>query len=242
MKGSRITKICLNCDSEFSIPQCRDWREHCCSSQCKKEYKQKLLDEDKDHRKRFCQGCGEVFYPRWTQINDGQGKYCSLDCSLPSLWAAANQPEVHKKRGESRKRSIALGLVDTPAGPKNPNWMGGREAYKRRQIESGKAAERQRKYRKANPEKVREWRHHRQSKKYSRLPRGSVKKIYDYQKGKCAVCKRKVGSDYHIDHILPLAKGGTHEKHNIQILCPSCNVRKSDKDPVEYMQAKGMLI
>lgn len=63
------------------------------------------------------------------------------------------------------------------------------------------------------------------------------------QKNKCACCRgslKKYG--YHIDHIIPLAKGGKHENANIQLLCPSCNVRKSAKDPIEFMQSKGYLI
>lgn len=45
--------------------------------------------------------------------------------------------------------------------------------------------------------------------------------------GKCAKC----GSDRNIemDHVIPLARGGTHAPDNIQPLCSLCNRRKSVK-------------
>jgi 5-methylcytosine-specific restriction endonuclease McrA len=45
------------------------------------------------------------------------------------------------------------------------------------------------------------------------------------------VC-RYCGSDeepLHIDHIIPRKAGGTHDLDNLQVLCKSCNLRKSSK-------------
>jgi 5-methylcytosine-specific restriction endonuclease McrA len=62
------------------------------------------------------------------------------------------------------------------------------------------------------------------------------------QNGKCTVCRKTFGQSYHIDHIVPLSKGGDNTNLNIQILCPPCNLSKKDKDPVSYMQSMGFLI
>lgn len=61
------------------------------------------------------------------------------------------------------------------------------------------------------------------------------------QKGKCAVCKDTLDA-YHVDHVVPLVAGGSNGKLNIQILCPSCNLSKGRKDPIAFMQARGLLL
>lgn len=60
---------------------------------------------------------------------------------------------------------------------------------------------------------------------------------YDDQKGKCVYCGIDLFiSKYHIDHIYPLARGGTNGPENIQLLCPTCNVSKGTKTHDEFMQ------
>ena len=49
------------------------------------------------------------------------------------------------------------------------------------------------------------------------------------RKGICAACTQKIdaGKVWDIDHILPLALGGTNEPDNLQILCRSCHKTKT---------------
>lgn len=68
-----------------------------------------------------------------------------------------------------------------------------------------------------------------------------VGRIRKAQRGRCAVCREKL-TRYHVDHITPLAAGGTNEARNIQLLCPSCNVRKFKTDPIVFMQRRGFLL
>lgn len=75
-----------------------------------------------------------------------------------------------------------------------------------------------------------------------RLPRGFIPKLFALQKGRCVVCRTKLGNGYHIDHILPLARGGQHQGDNIQLLCAACNLSKHAKHPVEFMQQRGFLL
>lgn len=75
-----------------------------------------------------------------------------------------------------------------------------------------------------------------------RLSGGLVSKLLILQKGLCPCCKKPLGDDYHVDHIIPLALGGKNEDRNIQLLRGSCNMQKHAKHPVDFMQERGFLI
>jgi 5-methylcytosine-specific restriction endonuclease McrA len=98
---------------------------------------------------------------------------------------------------------------------------------------------------KANPDRVRTRNRNRDARK--RLAEGhhtkeDVLRIYDAQKGKCACCREKVGTKYHVDHIQALTRGGSNWPSNLQILCAPCNQRKHARDPIEFMRSFGMLL
>jgi hypothetical protein len=53
------------------------------------------------------------------------------------------------------------------------------------------------------------------------------------ERGKCALCGSDIflelEDDTHVDHIVPLSKGGCNDLVNLQILCKKCNLSKSNK-------------
>ena len=55
----------------------------------------------------------------------------------------------------------------------------------------------------------------------------------------CYWCSDPCEYSFHVDHFYPLSKGGKHELYNLVIACPSCNLRKSAKDPQEFAQEIG---
>jgi 5-methylcytosine-specific restriction endonuclease McrA len=61
-----------------------------------------------------------------------------------------------------------------------------------------------------------------------------VRVQYERQNGRCLYCEKKVGEDYHVDHVIPLSKGGSNGPENIVIACSSCNCKKKDKMPAEF--------
>ena len=58
-----------------------------------------------------------------------------------------------------------------------------------------------------------------------------VRRMMVAQESRCAACKADLTLGYHVDHVMPLSKGGTNWPCNLQLLCPSCNHRKGRKTP-----------
>jgi 5-methylcytosine-specific restriction endonuclease McrA len=103
---------------------------------------------------------------------------------------------------------------------------------------SGRSSERFREWRLANPEKCRARTARRKARKVN-APGGGwkakdIEVQYKAQRGRCLYCKAKLGREYHCDHIIPLNRGGAHCRSNLAISCPTCNVRKSDRDPQDF--------
>jgi len=114
-------------------------------------------------------------------------------------------------------------------------------------------------YRRANPDAVRrafaEWAAANPEKRseYNRNAKAKRKKaegvhsqrdieaLHKLQRGFCAACKVKLQA-FHVDHIVALARGGTNDRLNLQLLCPPCNLRKGAKHPVDFMQSMGLLL
>lgn len=56
------------------------------------------------------------------------------------------------------------------------------------------------------------------------------KVLYERDEGHCGICYRKVDpKNFHVDHAVPLSKGGEHSYANCQIAHPACNLQKRDK-------------
>jgi len=63
-------------------------------------------------------------------------------------------------------------------------------------------------------------------------PAWARKAVYARDRGKCANCSADIVMELddndHIDHIIPLARGGCNDLVNLQLLCQACNLVKSD--------------
>lgn len=69
-----------------------------------------------------------------------------------------------------------------------------------------------------------------------------VKNIFNRQKGKCINCLKNIAKEYHVDHVIPIKLGGTNWPNNLQLLCPTCNLKKNAKHPIKWAQEQGRLL
>lgn len=65
-----------------------------------------------------------------------------------------------------------------------------------------------------------------------------ISALYDRQNGCCVVCNVSLDAAYHVDHIVPLSRGGVNYPENLQLLCPSCNCQKSAMTMDEFLDRR----
>lgn len=154
-----------------------------------------------------------------------------------AAWLAANQEYVKVYRAANLQKMIAYNKA---------YYASNRQ----------KLIEQSRSWRLAHPNKVKEWREsnpevarinnqNRRARKLANggtLSKGLAENLFKLQKGKCPCCKQSLGDDYHLDHIVPLALGGSNTDDNMQLLRKQCNQQKHAKHPVDFMQQKGFLL
>ena len=66
--------------------------------------------------------------------------------------------------------------------------------------------------------------------KRTHIPRGMRHEVFKRDNYTCVECgaKKEDGVTLHIDHIIPVSKGGSDELSNLQTLCEDCNLNKSN--------------
>lgn len=93
---------------------------------------------------------------------------------------------------------------------------------------------------KANPKKKLAQRHARLAREHGAEGRHTaedvdrIASVQDHRCNMCACDLREVGQ--HIDHIIPLSRGGSNWPYNLQLLCGTCNRRNGAKLPSELIE------
>lgn len=181
---------------------------------------------------KCCKKCGEtkptIEFSKRAGTHDGLQYQCKSCCKASyAAWRTANL-------GKDRARAAAW----TAANPDKRKaikveWDEANPGYIVR-------------WNAANPEVKRVHNHNRRARKREaggKLSKGLSEKLFKLQRGKCACgCQQPLGDDYHLDHLMPLALGGPNEDRNMQLLRAKCNLQKSKKHPVDFMQQRGFLL
>lgn len=96
-------------------------------------------------------------------------------------------------------------------------------------------------WRKENPGKLKEhraWRRTREMKADGYASADQIMARIAYYGFLCYLC----GDDYeHIDHVIPMAKGGSNWPANLRPICVTCNLSKGDKSLDEFIAYRELL-
>ena len=236
-----IKKICEKCGKEFNVPPSRASARFCsrmCSvssmshGSSNPNWKGGLVLGK-------CFVCDNETAVKISHAKKGAGRFCSRVCKGKFFAAKISEAAIKKRilkhckicNKEIRvkpshkdvegtycsKVCMAYGYKTLLSGKENPNYRHGKSHISNYYAKSRMLADGF--YEKNYPDK-----------------------LYLLQRGMCANCNKKLNGKYDVDHIYPIARGGTNWPHNIQLLCKSCNCKKHAKDPFEWANENGRLL
>ncbi len=146
-----------------------------------------------------------------------------------SLWQKNNKERIKLWRDKNYRENLEIHREKS-------------RKYKKENPEIARKAMAKWKLKQENREKLRAWwanRRARKSKINGSFLKSDVDSIFQSQNFQCAACSVDLKEKkFHVDHIKPLAKGGSNWPWNLQILCPQCNMSKSSKDYEEWKASK----
>lgn len=202
-----------------------------------------------EYSTRICPRCKTAFprtnefWYRYSYSKDGLATYCKT-CSKAKArkWAVDNpdkaKAKIKKWVSENREQYYAnqkRWRLENPEAYKASN-----DKYRETHLEQTRQATRT--YQKTHPNKGKAQRHKRRAR--SKNAEGfwtqeDIEKMYETQKGLCwwrgPKCTVDLSLGYHIDHRVPLARGGTNWPNNLVLSCPNCNHSKNAKMPDEWI-------
>lgn len=186
-------------------------------------------------------------YKRWAEANPGKIK------ANKARYYAKNRDRIKPKNDAYRAAHRADAIIRAAKWRERNPGRAAKVQKEYRQANLDKCRQRESEYRKRNPGKVKavmsRWRKNnpercrqlsakkRAIKKNAAV--GDTKAIEKWEKTwrsrslvKCHWCERKfLGRKCHVDHVVPLSKGGPHILENLCVACENCNCSKHNKMP-----------
>lgn len=154
------------------------------------------------------------------------------------------------KKNPEKRRAIDRRSNEKRRGTRNSYWLANKDRlYSHHRAwtlaNPGKMLVHCKRWRDANPDKRRTQERIRRARKHGAdgsHTQADIRRLLKLQRGCCAACFKPM-KVYHVDHRVALARGGSNDWTNLQLLHPRCNLRKHARDPVEYMQKEhGLLL
>jgi len=170
---------------------------------------------------------------------DGRYPYCRKCDSQKRASKKAEDPEA------AEKARLAKKAYDASYNDKNKDR---KRANAIKNYNDNKEAKKAyiRKWQKANSDLVKAYKQTSKIKRRLTCESGMSSKDFSNWKRSqikiCYWCGDKCDKNYHVDHYIPLSRGGEHKAENLVISCPTCNLQKHAKDPIDFMRSRGFLL
>lgn len=139
----------------------------------------------------------------------------------------ANYTRAH--RGSTPRRKLSEEERKSAALTGSRNW---RKNHKEEKAISNRT------YQTQHPEIMREIKRRRRARIKGQLGfvfPGMEKLLLLIQEENCYYCGENLNGNYHMDHKIPLYRGGLHAWENVCLACPSCNLKKNTKTDLEFL-------
>jgi len=193
-----------------------------------------------------CSKCGVTYrlttenFPKDKSRKSGLSSYCH-ECNRNK---AREHYSIHK---DEKPTPTAAQKESHRAASRKYYWLNRTKLLDQgrtyRLAEPEKFREKTRQWRQSHPELHRAKEHRRRALKQGsegyELPFHEQAQL-KRQKGKCYYCGGKL-TEYHIEHVTPLSRGGTDHPDNKVLACPTCNLSKRDKLPSEWSKGGRLL-
>lgn len=201
---------------------------------------------------RPCKECGEPYYAPLSEVISGKRRFCSRSCQLQAAQESRWQRHAFRTNAfgkECRRCGVTKPIEQfRTLGPRS--WyhlcspcerIDERERREKDPVGRYSSARRYRTSRKGrlNTRRKASVRRARLREADGAYTTKDLVRIWHRQRGECARCHVRIGNrpsdtEYHIDHVTPIARGGSNYEKNIQLLCAPCNWQKGNKTPAEY--------
>jgi 5-methylcytosine-specific restriction endonuclease McrA len=181
---------------------------------------------------RLCSGCR---LPLPTDRKSWRCRLCDREHCRRRKEADPERYRGHGRRWwEANRDAISERNRDSYAANREEECRRKREAYA---ANLERERQRSRDYTRANRVKDKERKHRRRARKLGCVvTEADFREVAEKSGGLCSICRAYVPEGLrHIDHIIPLDKGGAHSPENLQMLCYRCNTSKGAKLPDEVV-------
>jgi 5-methylcytosine-specific restriction endonuclease McrA len=178
------------------------------------------------------------------RIKSGACRLCFREARRRYSEANKDKEKARAQRNRGKKYSLAhynrhREAINAERRAKYAaNAEAARERVRKYRADNPDAArESVKRYSQANPQATNVRASRRRARKRNNGGRHTVADVLNrlaQQGGLCWWCAQPVGDDYHADHIIPLAEGGSDGPENICIACPTCNQVKGAKMPLQF--------